>query len=207
MSDAVDQKLEALTRRLDELEARDAIVQGLFRYARAVDRSDRALLKTCYHPDAIDVHWIFNGNAMEFADYIIPQMGASRSVRHCISNPMIDLDGDRAFVESQYWSVLRVDLPEKGEGVYVEREGYGRYLDIWEKRGGEWRIAHRHLCNDGTFEKLVTDQPAPEFNAVRTGQPAPNDPVYLGFAIKQLNPPPYRNDTYSDALREKWLSR
>jgi SnoaL-like domain len=90
MSDAVDQKLEALTRRLDELEARDDIVQGLFRYARAVDRSDRALLKTCYHPDAIDVHWIFNGNAMQFADYIIPQIGASRSVRHCISNPMTD---------------------------------------------------------------------------------------------------------------------
>lgn len=187
-------QVERLEKRLRQLEAREAIREKLYLYARAVDRCDLDMLKTCYHPEAIDVHWVFVGDAAGFSEYLIPEMEKFRSVRHCITNPVIDFRDNRAFVESQYWCVLRLDFPHHGCGDYIERQSFGRYLDIWEERNGDWRIAHRHLTDDGVSNKLVLDQPMPVFNPARTAQPNRNDPVYKGFSIIDLCPPDFRQD-------------
>ena len=41
---------------LPEMLAKHRIREVLSRYARAIDRGDGELLRTCYHPDAVEEH-------------------------------------------------------------------------------------------------------------------------------------------------------
>lgn len=189
-----------LKTRLDRLEAMEAIREGLHRCAKAADRGDIAMLKSCYHPGATEVHWIFTGDAAEFAEFIMPELAPLRVSRHSLSNPIIRLEGDRAFVETQYWGIAMLDTPDHGAGAFVEHHAFGRYLDIWEKRDAQWRIAHRHLTDDGGSTRLMTDQPDVPFNPARSAQPAPADPSYRGFDIVDLCPPPARHEGLAAAV-------
>ena len=65
MSQTLEQQVQLL---MDKWE----IEKVLARYCRAIDRTDMELLKSVYHPDGIDNHGVFTGNAMEFAEFIIP---------------------------------------------------------------------------------------------------------------------------------------
>ncbi len=192
---------QALERRVAQLEAKEAIREGLYRYARAVDRCDVDLLKQCYHPGAKDVHWVFIGDATEFSDFVIEDMRQYRSVRHVITNMMIELEGDRAFVESWYSCVLRLDMDGGAGGEFVEQLAQGRYCDIWEQRSGAWRIAHRHLVDDGFVIRLVVDQPPYEAVPNRNGTTDRSDPVYSRFDIPSLMPAPYRSPPTADQTR------
>src|SRR5215470_4916112 len=133
--DALETRLAALQRRVDELSAREAIRAVLYRYARGVDRADLELLKSCYHPEAVDAHWTFIGNAHEFAEEILEphQMGDLPLLKHLITNILIELDGDRAFVESSF--LCMVELPYD-EGPRPHLTSHGRYLDVFECRAG-----------------------------------------------------------------------
>ena len=107
-----DNMLDRLAARLEVLEAREAIRDVLYRYARGADRCDLALFKSCYWPDANDCHWFWNGNAHAFADWVIPVLRELPNSQHSITNPIIDLalDGnpDRAFVECQWYVLHRI---------------------------------------------------------------------------------------------------
>ncbi len=70
MAKTLEQKLQAL---VDKDEIRDV----MYRYSRAVDRCDLALLKSCDWPDARDHHGFFVGNAHDFADYLIPLLACA----------------------------------------------------------------------------------------------------------------------------------
>lgn len=192
--------IASMARRLERLEAAEAIRDGLYRYCRACDRLDLELLKTCYHPGAADVHWSWIGDATEFADWVLPELAKMRTNIHCITNPLIEWDGDRAFVESQWTVTTTVPLPEEGADTYVEHVSHGRYLDIWDKRNGEWRIAHRHLTDDGGTTQVVRRQPAAPFNPLRTAQPVPADPVYRKFALPDVMPEPTRRPGIAAAM-------
>ena len=127
-----------LHRRLEDLSSREAIRDVLFRYTRGVDRADAEAVKQCYHDDADDIHWdTFSGNAHAFADYICGEVQHAVSVAHEITNPIIDLEGERAFVESRYTSRVVVLLdPAAPDGAWVEHVARGRYLDVFERRRG-----------------------------------------------------------------------
>jgi SnoaL-like domain len=56
-------RLERLEARVSQLTAERDIRDVLDRYARAADRCDVALMKSCYHRDAIDDHGFFSGDA------------------------------------------------------------------------------------------------------------------------------------------------
>jgi hypothetical protein len=60
-----------------------------------------------------------------------------------IGNILIQIDGNKAAVESYLWSVAV--LPgDKPHQVFCA----GRYLDRFEKRNDEWRIAERVVVHD-----------------------------------------------------------
>jgi ketosteroid isomerase-like protein len=180
----VEERLEALERELKAVRDREKIRDGIYRYCTAIDRCDLDLLKSCYHPDAVDVHAkTYCGNAMKFAEYIIPEMQKLFSVHHSIGNVSMDLEGDQAFVQSQFRGLIRVNLvdadPAQG---YVEYQSVGRYLDIWEDRGGNWRISFRYLVDDGNAIRLIKDQ-TPLQHTGSSGKSSRDDPYYLGFGI------------------------
>ena len=125
------------------LQDRQAIHDVLMTYSRAVDRLDRELLLSVYHPDAVDDHGVFVGSPVEFADWVIAMHTASHlSHQHCQFNSTVDLDGDVAHTETYY---MFVGLNRTGEPLAVSG---GRYLDRLEKRDGRWAIALRVCVRD-----------------------------------------------------------
>jgi hypothetical protein len=133
---------------LRELLAEREIARVIHRLARASDRGDTALAATCYHDDATEDHGGFVGPAAEFVTRTgqiqfaetphIPVMW------HAVTNISIELDGDRAFVESLVLVWQRLVKDEVEFDIPVA----GRYLDEFAQRGGEWRIASRVLVFD-----------------------------------------------------------
>jgi hypothetical protein len=194
---SLETRLAALQRTVDELSAREAIRDVLYRYARGVDRADVELLKSCYHPEAIDAHWTFIGNAHEFADEILKpnQMGQIPLLKHFITNIVIDLDGDRAFVESSFLCML--DLPLE-DGARAHLVSHGRYLDVFECRQGQWRIRSRLLVSEGAEWSIPLPVPGhagrPRPDERQRAAPFPDDPVYTRFDLAAILPDPYRHD-------------
>lgn len=185
-------QIAVLARKIDELESREQIREVLYSYARGVDRADTEGAKEAYHPDAMDIHWdSFTGNGHEFMDHITRSVRTVHFVLHKICNPIIELDGDRAFVESRYTSIVRVDVDDAPPGNWVEHTANGRYLDIFERRDGVWRIAHRRLAKEGSRVDFVSDQPVGRRRLPESlSQPYPDDLVYRGFDIIDMAPDP-----------------
>lgn len=136
--------MKDLSDRLQVLEDREAIRDVLHAYARAVDRGDAALMKSCYHEDAWDDHGFYAGPAHAFADYVLPQLARLDASVHSLTNPIIRLDGDAAEVETQWSVVHRLS----GARSLTDLWHQGRYLDRFERRDGAWRIARREAVLD-----------------------------------------------------------
>ncbi|SRR5579875_1195457 len=117
----------------------------MMRYCRAVDRVDEELLRSVYHPDAIDNHGLFNGAAADFVPWCINQLRqAYTATQHFIGNELIEIDGDQAWCEFYFVAYHRYE--RKGEPRHMSAGG--RYVDRWERRSGEWRIAERTVVVD-----------------------------------------------------------
>jgi 3-phenylpropionate/cinnamic acid dioxygenase small subunit len=63
---------------------------------------------------------------------------------HNISNVLIELDGDVARCESYSIVIVRI----RKDGGDVDWLHAGRYVDRFERRNGEWRIAYRTVVYD-----------------------------------------------------------
>lgn len=140
---------------LEDVTAELAIRNVLARYSRGVDRGDLALLKSVYHPEAIDDHGSFKGNGWEFAEILVKRMDEHTiPSQHHVTNVLIELHGDWADVESY---VLAYHPVSDGAGGEVHALFGGRYLDRFEKRTGEWKIAERRVLMDWTRSALPGD--------------------------------------------------
>jgi hypothetical protein len=189
--------LDELREHIHKLSAKEEIRDVLYRYTRGVDRADVELIRQCYHPDADDIHWgTFTGNAREFARYIAQEVRNAVSVQHEITNPLIEVDGDRAFAESRYTSrvVVLVDDATHGDatddGPWIEHVARGRYLDVFERRDGTWRIAHRRLVREGGEVRLILHQRARTGAAESWPALFPDDLVYRRDEVRRLAPQP-----------------
>lgn len=127
---------------MQDLLDRQAINDVLLRYCRGVDRGDIDLLASVYHDDGIDDHGFWKGLGKDFAVFINTMLkdAGSGNCQHRLSNVWIELEGDMAFVES-YSDAVR-DTGTHRESVQT------RYLDRFERRHGEWKIAHRLVVRD-----------------------------------------------------------
>ncbi|RVQ64757.1 nuclear transport factor 2 family protein [Croceicoccus ponticola] len=151
--------------RLAELVAVRDVYDVLTRYCRALDRADLAMMESVYWPDGEDIHGIYVGRASEFVPFIIGEITKYFTMgTHCLLNVHIDVDGDFAASESTLYSACRVrnDMAQDmlgsdyfaqlaGKGLDADHEMFvmaGRYLDRFEKRGGEWRILRRMVVTD-----------------------------------------------------------
>ena len=67
--------------KVQELWDREQIRQCLVRYCRGVDRFDRDLILSAFHPDCLDEHGKFVGTPEEFVDWALGQHGAAHQSR------------------------------------------------------------------------------------------------------------------------------
>ena len=133
---------------LQDLLDREAIRDCLHRYCRGIDRADEDALRSAYWPDATDEHGAYRGSATGFIDQALPKLRAGGRCVHAICNMGIDLRGDGAVVES-YFIALQVSAAAATRETFLA----GRYLDQFERREGEWRIAARTVVYDWLEER------------------------------------------------------
>jgi len=126
---------------LERLAAESEIGTLLRRYARGIDRFDVELVRSCYHPDAIDEHGSYSGGVDGFCDWLDEALARFESIMHFTGPPLIELDGDVAWVESYCLSLARLAAAD-GEPPR-DRQQIIRYCDRFERRQGAWKIAHR----------------------------------------------------------------
>lgn len=192
-------ELDASTlRALKACADRSEIQNVLGTYCRAIDRLDVELLRTVYHDDAIDDHGAMCMNAQDFAPHIVETLSkVCEYSMHTVTHAVIDVRGDMATSEAYYLGFHTISAGDQAIGgffgpAYLAAQHMaglvnqpheyicgGRYLDVFQKRGGVWRIANRKITNEFNICR-------PQSTAVE-GLPAAfscpgsrdrNDPVY-----------------------------
>lgn len=152
---------ESLAAKLAELVDRHEIHQVMLRYGRGLDRLDNALARSCYWDDAIEDHGQFVGGPDDFIRYADASSLLFLSTQHAILNHFCELDGDNAYAETYYQFTGVAENPPH----FVST---GRYVDHFQKRGGEWRILNRVTMVEGTFDvpqAAITAQMPPAYTA------------------------------------------
>lgn len=130
---------------LAELLSRDAIRRAVVTLARGEDRRDSGLITSAYWPDSVTDYGVFKGSFDEYLAWVVPGAEAITNTQHVLGQSHIELSGDTAKVETQVISYHRIDY---GGGDEHDTCIGGRYLDVFEQRDGEWRIAARTMLYD-----------------------------------------------------------
>jgi hypothetical protein len=134
---------------------RAEIMDRLCHVAQGVDRMDWDLVRSAYHPDAVDEHGIFSGSVTEFVEFAQKRHQSVLSSMHHLTNVLIEfIDEDTALVDSYVivWQSLgpenrdlraEDDPAESPEPAEFLTEG--RYVDEFRRRDDAWRIQHRRV--------------------------------------------------------------
>ncbi|MCY3887181.1 MAG: nuclear transport factor 2 family protein [Chloroflexi bacterium] len=133
-------------RQLQDLLDKQAIYEVLVRYTRGVDRLDREMILSCYHPDAFDDHGGYQGTAEGHIDWSFEVLAPFKLSNHRLGNLLIDIQGDTAYSECY---VLPYLAGSDADGASTHQYFVLRFIDRFERRsGGPWLIAHRVLSFD-----------------------------------------------------------
>ena len=121
------------------------IIDVCVRYARALDRRDWALLRTCFVDDvSVDYEGmppIAGYAALE--EVCRGALGPLDASQHLLGNFTVEVDGDAATCEC-YLHAQHVKSGTPGGDKYIVA---GTYIDSLRRDAdGEWRIAHRKLA-------------------------------------------------------------
>ncbi|HUN30978.1 MAG TPA: nuclear transport factor 2 family protein [Trebonia sp.] len=153
---------------LDKAQIHDA----LMRYSRGVDRGDGELVMSVFHPDATLDMGRGPMSAATLADGIA-KMTATGTM-HFIGNEYVEVDGDTAYSETYFISYATI--ADEGAPATRSRSRGGRYLDRFERRDGEWKIARRLLVDE--WSRLDELPPPMGPPPGRVGLRSKDDPVY-----------------------------
>jgi hypothetical protein len=159
-----------------ELIDRQRIWECLLRYTRGMDRLDRDLALSAYHPDAMEDHGGFVGPATALIDHALAFHRENEiRTQHILSNHHCEIDGDVAHAET-YIGCYSVGA--NGKDSY----GFGRVIDRLEKREGRWALVDRVCTHEGMAE-LTRNEAEANFVPIAKSlsRPArdPGDPSYL----------------------------
>lgn len=142
---------------LNEVIAHHRIRQVLERYCRGIDRLDAGLIDSVYWDDATDNHGIYVGPGKDFSAFIIPMLqGAFTATMHVIGQSNISVTGDRGAADT-YFVAYHTRNEDAGAVVDVAA---GRYADMLERRGDEWRIRDRTVVMDWVETRHGLDRAA-----------------------------------------------
>lgn len=136
--------MDASAQELQSFLDREMIRECLVRLARGEDRRNAVLITASYWPDSTSDYGVFKGDFDAYLAWVVPGAEAIKNTQHVLGQSFIELQGDKAQVETQVISYHRVDMGAGDQDTCIG----GRYLDRMEKRGGEWRIAYRTMLYD-----------------------------------------------------------
>jgi hypothetical protein len=156
---------------VEELLARARISDALYRHSRGIDRNNNVVRASAYHPDAtIDA----GAGAQPVRDLLERRRAEhehTKHTAHIVTNVLIEfLSARAAFVESHVFAAELED-PDYDYSWRGSSPGpagarilnWGRYLDVFECRDGDWLIRERTVVyGDAVFEPLQMSPFLPE---------------------------------------------
>ena len=176
-----------------ELLAKQAITEVVFRYARAIDRMDEALLRSVFHPGSRHNHF-YEGPSSDpaasstpdspgdFVTFALGVLGTFTRTHHQLGNTLIEFTSeDRARVETYFTAFHRMRPkgdPLAAPNAFDTEMDYfvgGRYIDQFELREGEWKIVERVGMTDWTRIEPPTSQGFGDIDQKTVGHRAPDD--------------------------------
>jgi SnoaL-like domain len=148
-NNAASRQVSAMNQAIEDLLDREQIRCCIARLARGEDRRDAALITASYWADSVTDYGVFRGSFDEYLAWVVPGADAITNTQHHIGQSHIELDGETAKVETQVISYHRIDYGVEGNAADEHDTVIGgRYLDVFEKRDGDWRIASRTMLYD-----------------------------------------------------------
>ena len=123
--------------RMEAMLERQDILDCMLRFSRGMDRFDRELFLSAFHPDAIISAGEFVGGPVALYDWAsqMHEQG-QKGTHHNLLNHSCDIEGETAHTETYYLFVGR----NRDDSNWIAG---GRYVDRLERRDGQWRIAFR----------------------------------------------------------------
>lgn len=182
-----DERLAKLEAEVSHLRDRQAIYDVLKRYARGTDRHDADLIRSAFWPDA-KVSYGAPTSVEEFVKWGIEgHARAYEQNQHHITGQTVEIDGNVAHVES-YVVYFLLAGKKPGDNII----GSGRYIERYEKRNGEWRIAVREYIRDALFKATPLRDLCPEPTGC-VGKRDRSDLSYMRPLVPQENRPDRTN--------------
>jgi ketosteroid isomerase-like protein len=138
--------LEALSRRLDRLESQDAIRRLKAQYMQACDDKLGRRIADLFWPDGIWEATGPNTAGQVVGREAIAEMFEASPRRltfttHYLSNEAVEVEGDRA---RGSWKLFEPCTFRDRVALWMG----GSYVDIFQRRDGEWKFAHLKLHID-----------------------------------------------------------
>ena len=157
------------------LDDRFQIEQLMRRWARAVDRRDWPLVRTVFHPDAVDDHGMYKGGIDGLLDWLEARHQWISMSMHVLGNTTIEFVGaDLALCESYVVAYQRYDAQPGADPVHI-KAALGervepvdlpidavmpaRYVDEVTRRGNVWRISNRVTVFEGRYFLVADNAP------------------------------------------------
>lgn len=164
-------------RDLEALLEKQAIVEFVHAYSRAVDRCDFELLASLYTEDGIDDHaGLYCGPAPGFVAWLRDALVGVDATTHHVHNVTIALDGARAEGEVYLTAYNRLRSDDGTLSDFVQGL---RYLDRYRRDSGRWRFARRTVVCDWAMQgPSVWDASHPLIAGKRIGRGGADDPSY-----------------------------
>ena len=149
-------------------------------YMRGLDRLDGDLLAAQFWPEARLEYGIFCGGPADFASFCMEALKDHDANQHMLGQHLIDFGSpDEAFGEVYYQAYHRTtDEAGAKRDLFIA----GRYVDRYERRGGEWRIAYRSELVDWLRDEAACDAMLAHAPFIR-GARKPADPLYHRAAM------------------------
>ncbi len=161
---------------VEVLLAERAIERVLRTYARGIDRLDLELVRMCYWPDGTDDHGGYAGDVDGFIEFVGRALANFERTNHFLGNILIDVDLVTGVARAETYCVAYHRYCD-AEDRETDMTAGLRYVDRFEWRKGEWRIARRVCAYDWRRVDLVDGEGGFGDRYVR-GLPAPDDIVF-----------------------------
>jgi hypothetical protein len=127
--------------------AERAIHRVLCGYARGIDRMDFALVRSCYWPDGTDDHGGYCGGVDGFIEFLGAALSRFERTNHFLGNLLIDVDLPAGVARAETYAVAYHRMT-MADGRQADMTAGLRYVDRFERRDDEWRIARRVCAYD-----------------------------------------------------------
>ncbi len=185
-----------MTDALARLLAKQEITEVVFRYARAIDRLDEALLRSVFHPGSTHNHFYqgpssdvaraaSEGDPGDFVRFALEALSIYTHTHHQMGNTLIEFQSDStANVETYFTAFHRMraqgDPLAAPNAMETEMDYFvaGRYIDRFESRDGAWKITRRTGMTDWIRLESPSSPGTGGIDPQTIGKRAPDDFLY-----------------------------